>query len=135
MQLQNKRKRLISQQKEEARKREIDGFIKKDNYTRTISIGLEWGSYPIQELDGNDYIIDDISAGERGFDDNFCEKVKILQKMYNDLFINNDKEFSYIGNKKPEEIKQIKELYNDIVDEFLNNLKDKFNIKISELDI
>ncbi|MDU2708936.1 MAG: hypothetical protein E7C38_00865 [Finegoldia magna] len=55
--------------------------------------------------------------------------------MYNDLFINNDKEFSYIGNKKPEEIKQIKELYNDIVDEFLNNLKDKFNIKISELDI
>ena len=44
MQLQNKRKRLISQQKEEARKREIDGFIKKDNYIRTISIGLEWGS-------------------------------------------------------------------------------------------
>ena len=135
MQLQNKRKRLISQQKEEARKREIDGFIKKDNYMRTISIGLEWGSYPIQELDGNDYIIDDISAEELGFDDNFCEKVKILQKMYNDLFINNDKEFSYIGNKKTEEIKQIKELYNDIVDEFLNNLKDKFNIKISELDI
>lgn len=102
---------------------------------RTISIGLEWGSYPIQELDGNDYIIDDISAEELGFDDNFCEKVKILQKMYNDLFIDNDKEISYIGNKKPEEIKQIKELYNDIVDEFLNNLKDKFNIKISELDI
>lgn len=39
---------------------------------RTISIGLEWGSYPIQELDGNDYIIDDISAEELGFDDNFC---------------------------------------------------------------
>ena len=102
---------------------------------RTIIIGLEWGSYPIQELDGNDYIIDNISAEELGFDDKFCEKVKNLQKMYNDLFINNDKEFSYIGNKKPEEIKQIKELYNDIVDEFLNNLKDKFNIKISELDI
>lgn len=102
---------------------------------KTLSIGLEWGSYPIQELDDNDFIIDDISAEELGFDEEFCEKVKIMQNLYNDLFINNDKEFSYIGNKKPEEIKKIKKLYNDIVDQFLNKLKDQFNIKISELYI
>lgn len=33
-QLQNKRKKLISQQKREERKREIDAFIKKEEYLK-----------------------------------------------------------------------------------------------------
>lgn len=41
---------------------------------RKICLHLEWGSYPIQELDSNGYIIDDMSAEELGFSDDYCEK-------------------------------------------------------------
>lgn len=37
---------------------------------KKICLNLEWGSYPIQELDSNGYIIDDMSAKELGFSDN-----------------------------------------------------------------
>ena len=96
---------------------------------------MEWGSYPIQELDSNGYIIDDMSAEELGFSDDFCEKIKIMQKLYNDLFINNEKEFLYIGTKKPDDVSRIKELYEEEAEEFYFKLKDKFIIEISKLDI
>lgn len=102
---------------------------------KTISVGLEWGSYPIQELDSKGFIVDDISAEELGMDREFCNKIQKLQNMYDDLFVNNEKEFSYIGNEKPEEVKNIKDIYSDVVDELLDKLKDKFNFKILELDI
>lgn len=102
---------------------------------KTISIGLEWGSYSIQELDSNGFIVDDINAEELGMDSEFCNKIQKLQNMYDDLFVNNDKEFSYIGNEKPEEVKKIKDIYLAVVDELLDKLNNKFNFKISELDI
>lgn len=102
---------------------------------KTISVGLEWGSYPFKELYSKGFIADDISAEELGMDSEFCNKIKKLQNMYDDLFVNNEKEFSYIGNEKPEEVKKIKDIYSDAVDELLDKLKDKFNFKILELDI
>ena len=41
---------------------------------RKICLHLEWGAYPIQELNSNGYIIDDMSAEELGFSDDYCEK-------------------------------------------------------------
>lgn len=102
---------------------------------KTISIGLEWGSYPLQELDSKGFIVDDISAKELGMDSEFCNKIQKLQNMYDDLFVNNEKEFYYIGNEKEEEVKKIKEIYSDVVDELLDKLKNKNNFKILELDI
>lgn len=102
---------------------------------KTISVGLEWGSYPLQELDNNGFIVDDISAEELGMDSEFCDKIQKLQNMYDDLFVNNEKEFSYIGNEKPEEVKKIKNIYLDLVDEFLGKPNNKFNFKILDLDI
>lgn len=102
---------------------------------KKICIGLEWGAYPIYELDENDNIVDDISAEELGFSDEFAKKIQIMQEMYNDLFVNNEKEFSYIGDKKSDEIKRIKEIYNDISIEFCSKLKDKYDIKVLEFDI
>lgn len=40
---------------------------------RKICLHLEWGSYPIQELDSNGYIIEDMSAEELGFSDDFTK--------------------------------------------------------------
>lgn len=40
---------------------------------RKICLHLEWGSYPIQELDSNGYIIDDMSAEELGFSDDIAK--------------------------------------------------------------
>lgn len=102
---------------------------------KKICLHLEWGSYPIQELDSNGYIIDDMSAEELGFSNDFCGKIKIMQKLYNDLFINNEKEFLYIGMKKPDDVSRIKELYEEVAEEFYFRLKDEFIIEISKLDI
>lgn len=58
-----------------------------------------------------------------------------MQKLYNDLFINNEKEFLYIGMKKTDDVSRIKELYEEVAEEFYFKLKDKFIIEISKLDI
>ncbi len=49
---------------------------------KTISVGLEWGSYPLQELDSKGFIVDDIGAEELGLDREFCEKIQKLQDLY-----------------------------------------------------
>lgn len=102
---------------------------------KKICLNLEWGSYPIQELDSSGYIVDDMSTEELGFNDDFCEKILFMQKLYNDLFINNEKEFLYIGMKKPDEVNRIKELYEEVAEEFYFKLKDEFIIEISQLNI
>lgn len=58
-----------------------------------------------------------------------------MQKLYNDLFINNEKEFLYIGMKKTDDVSRIKELYEEVAEEFYFKLNDKFIIEISKLDI
>ncbi|ACV28630.1 Uncharacterised protein [Anaerococcus prevotii] len=102
---------------------------------KTISVGLEWGSYSLQELDSKGFIVDDIGAEELGLDREFCEKIQKLQDLYDNLFLNNEKEFSYLGKEKPEEVKKIKDIYSDIFDELLDKLNDKFNFRVLELDI
>ena len=71
---------------------------------KTISVGLEWGSYSLQELDSKGFIVDDIGAEELGLDREFCEKIQKLQDLYDNLFLNNEKEFSYLG-KEPRKLK------------------------------
>lgn len=58
-----------------------------------------------------------------------------MQKLYNDLFINNEKEFLYIGMKKQDDVNRIKELYEEVAEEFYFKLNDKFILEISQLDI
>lgn len=102
---------------------------------KTICLGLEQGSYPVCELDENGYIGDDVSLEELGLGNHLCKKIKKLQNMYDSLFINNDKEFSYLGKDKLEEVKSIRESYEDIANEFQSKLKNKYNIQILDLDI
>lgn len=73
---------------------------------KTVSLGLERGSYPVYELDEKGYIIDVVSLEELGVGNHLCKKIKKLQNMYDSLFINNEKEFSYLGNDKLEEVKK-----------------------------
>ena len=58
-----------------------------------------------------------------------------MQKLYNDLFINNEKEFLYIGMKKTDDVSRIKELYEEVAEEIYLKLKDKIIIEISQLNI
>ncbi len=37
---------------------------------------MEWGAYPIQELNSNGYIIDDMSVEELGFSGDIAKKLK-----------------------------------------------------------
>lgn len=45
------------------------------------------------------------------------------------------KEFLYIGIKKLDDVSRIKELYEEVAEEFYFKLKNKFIIEISKLDI
>lgn len=67
---------------------------------KKIMILLEWGAYPIAQLDDNGFILDDIGAEELGFDETFCDEVQDLQDRYDNLFIDNGIEFRYIGDEK-----------------------------------
>lgn len=96
---------------------------------------IRWGSYPLQELDSKGFIVDDIGAEELGLGREFCEKIQKLQDLYDNLFLNNENELSYLGKEKPEEVKKIKDMYSDIFDELLDKLNDKFNFRVLELDI
>ncbi len=51
------------------------------------------------------------------------------------MFINNEKEFLYIGMKKQDDVNRIKELYEEVAEEFYFKLNDKFILEISQLDI
>ncbi len=102
---------------------------------KKIGLHLEWESYPLCELDEDGYIIDDINPKELGLDNEVCKKIQIMQDMYDELFINTSKEFSYIGNKFPQKINTIKQLYDDISNELNELLGKKCKIEVKKLDI
>lgn len=70
-----------------------------------------------------------------GFDDEFSNKVQKLQDLYDSLFINTDIEFSYIGDREPMMVKEVKKLYSYITDEIKSKLSNDYNIQIYELYI
>ncbi|WP_066728970.1 hypothetical protein [Sneathia sanguinegens] len=102
---------------------------------KTIRIDLEYGLYPMWLLNENGYIIDNILAEQLGLDDEITEKVQKLQDLYDSLFINTKIEFSYIGDKEPKKIEEIKKLYLEISNKIKSKLKYRYNVKISELNI
>lgn len=65
------------------------------------------------------------------YDFKFREYCSVNRKDYPD----EEKEFLYIGTKKPNDINIIKELYEEISNEFYFKLKDEFIIEISQLNI
>lgn len=102
---------------------------------KKIMILLEWGAYPIAQLDDNGFILDDIGAEELGFDETFCDEVQDLQDRYDNLFIDNGIEFRYIGDEKPKEKEIIKEKYRDISNIILGKLSKEYEITVSELEL
>ena len=58
------------------------------------------------------------------------DEIKYWEKKVNDLL----KKQGQVTNDL-KEVKKIKDIYSDVVDELLDKLKDKYNFKILELDI
>lgn len=102
---------------------------------KKICLHLEWESYPLYELDEDGYIIDDINPKDLGLDNEVCNKIQVMQDMYDELFINTPKEFSYIGSKFPQKINTIKELYDDIAKSLNELLGKNCKIEVKKLDI
>lgn len=65
------------------------------------------------------------------YDFKFRKCCSVNRKDYPD----EEKEFLYIGTKKTNDINIIKELYEEISNEFYFKLKDEFIIEISQLNI
>lgn len=50
----------------------LNRLNRKDNYMKTICLGLERDSYPVYELDENGYIGDVVSLEELGVVNHLC---------------------------------------------------------------
>ncbi|MDO4604565.1 MAG: hypothetical protein Q4B23_01140 [Helcococcus sp.] len=103
---------------------------------KKIRLCLEWGGYPIQELDSRGFIIDDISPEELGLCKDLSCEVKRLQDMYDSLFIDNNREFEYMGDKKLDVVQKIKEKYIKISKDLIENSNEKdFEIEVIDLTL
>ena len=89
-----------------------------------LLLGLEFGGYPLWELTENDFIVDNVLAKDLGLSIELSDKIDKLNELYHSLFINNEKEFSYIGGDKPEVEKEIKRLNEEVADEIRVELKE-----------
>ena len=89
-----------------------------------VRLGLEWGGYPLWELTEDGFIIDNVLAKDLGLSIELSAKIDKLNDLYHSLFINNAKEFAYIGGELPEVEEEVTKLQAEIADEIRAELKE-----------
>lgn len=90
---------------------------------KVIKIKLEYGCFPVWIYDENDELIENDLPSCLIGDNDIDSKFVCIQDIYNGLYLNDGKEFRYIGFKEPEK----RETF--LTDLFLavNILEDKLN--------
>ena len=73
---------------------------------KTIRLLLEYGAYPVWTYDEDNCVIDTVLPEEWENDVELDNALTEIQNIYNSLFINNEKEFSFVGFKCEKERKK-----------------------------
>ena len=94
---------------------------------------LEYHCYPVWLYDKDGDIIDTPLPEELRDDANLDQKFDDLQKRYDALFVDNKKEFSFIGFSSEEEKKKFFKDWNDTVNELIEKTNGKYEI-IDDID-
>ena len=84
---------------------------------------LDYGCYPIWNVK-NGGGIEPIPTEELYFSDALKEKIDRMDNLYHSLFIDNAKEFAYIGADKPEIEAEIKRLNQEVAEGIRAELKE-----------
>ena len=95
-----------------------------------IRLLLDYPCYPVWLYDDDGGVIDTCLPDELSNDTELDARFTDLQKRYNALFINNKKEFSYIGFQRSDEEKAF---YADMLDA-IRELKEKLGGRYEIID-
>lgn len=97
---------------------------------KTIRLLLEYGCYPVWLYDEEGGVIDTRLPDELRNDTELDAKLTELQERYEALFVNNEKEFSYIGFKSSDE----ETAFNTDMLNAIRELKEKLDGKYEIVD-
>ena len=89
-----------------------------------ILLGLEFGMYPLWEVTEENFMMDNVLAKDLGLSVELSKKIDRLNDLFQSLFINNEKEFSYIGAQKPEIEQEIIKLQAEVAKEIKAELRE-----------
>jgi len=95
-----------------------------------IRLLLDYPCYPVWLYDDDGGVIDTCLPDELSNDIELDARFTDLQKRYNALFINNEKEFSYVGFQRSDEEKAF---YADMLDA-IRELKEKLGGRYEIID-
>ena len=95
---------------------------------KRIRVMLDYGCYPVWLYDEEDEIIDTLLPNELRSNTELDLKFDDLQKRYEELFVNNEKEFSYKGFSTPEEQAKFLSDWDQAVNELMIAVGGKYPI-------
>ncbi len=95
---------------------------------KRIKVMLEYGSYPVWLYDEKGDLVDTLPPEEIRSNKELDCKFDDLQARYEALFINNSKEFSYVGFEKQEEKDKFLADWNTAVNELRAATKNLYEI-------
>ena len=96
---------------------------------RTIKIKLEYGCFPLWLYDEEGLFVDN-RLPHKSIQNRNAVKVAFVkvQEIYEELFVNSDTEFSYIGFDSEEQKAEFTDAFNNAVNFLNRTVGDKYNI-------
>ena len=101
---------------------------------KKIRVMLEYGTYCLWLYDENDEIIDNNNPPEWDDDREFTDAFMAVNDLYETFFVDNEKEFSYIGCPNAETKLRLKELFSKAMSILLQKNNGKYIIQ-NDVDV
>lgn len=96
---------------------------------KKIRLMLEYNTYCIWLYDENDEIIDNDNPSEWEDDETLTQAFMAVSDLYDTFYIDNDKEFRYIGCPNQETREKLKSLIENAVSILMNKNSGKYQIQ------
>ena len=96
---------------------------------KKIRLMLEYNTYCIWLYDENDEIIDNDNPSEWEDDETLTQAFMAVSDLYDTFYIDNDKEFRYIGCPNQETGEKLKSLIENAVSILMNKNSGKYQIQ------
>lgn len=101
---------------------------------KKLRLMLEYNTYCIWLYDENDQIIDNDNPPELSDDKELTDAFMAVSDLYDSFFIDNDKEFRYVGCPDAETRETLKELLNHAVEILTTKTNGKYIIQ-NDIDL
>ena len=103
-------------------------YIEREKMIVKLRLLLDYQCYPVWLYDENGRIVDTLLPEELRNDKELDKKFDDLQARYDNLFINNEREFSFVGFRSEEERKRFFDDWNTAAEELKAKTGGKYEI-------